>query len=153
MNENLTYSSDGLHLTEYFEGCKLVAYMPRPGDRWTIGYGHTKGVTQGMTCTQAQAEAWLQQDIQEAAAAVRRLVKIKLTQDEFDALADFVFNLGATNFAGSTLLRLLNAGNIAAAAREFEKWDRAGGKEMASLLRRRQTEEKMFLGGQSEFDT
>jgi lysozyme len=139
----MTYSEDGLHLTEQFEGCKLDAYQDSVGVA-TIGYGHTRNVTMGMTCTQEQAEQWLQEDIQSAADAVNRLVTVELTQQEFDALVDFTFNLGAGNLQSSTLLRLLNSGDYAGAAGEFDKWDRAGGQVLAGLLRRRQAEADMF---------
>jgi lysozyme len=98
----------------------------------------------GMTCTQEQAEQWLQEDIQSAADAVNRLVTVELTQQEFDALVDFTFNLGAGNLQSSTLLRLLNSGDYTGAAGEFDKWDRAGGQVLAGLLRRRQAEADMF---------
>jgi lysozyme len=139
----MEYSLDGLHLTESFEGCRLDAYLDSVGVP-TIGYGHTHGVTLGMTCTQDQAEQWLQQDIQVAAEAVNRMVTVTLTQQEFDALVDFTFNLGTGSLQKSTLLRLLNAGDYKGAATEFDKWDKAGGKVMAGLLRRRQSEEQMF---------
>ena len=139
----MEYSLDGLHLTESFEDCRLQAYLDSGGVP-TIGYGHTHGVAMGMTCTQEQAEQWLQQDVQVAAQAVNRMVTVALTQPEFDALVDFTFNLGTGSLQHSTLLRLLNAGDYKGAAAEFEKWDRAGGKVMAGLLRRRQAEEQMF---------
>jgi lysozyme len=139
----MEYSLDGLHLTESFEGCRLQAYPDSVGVP-TIGYGHTHGVALGMTCTQDQAEQWLQQDIQVAAQAVNRMVTVTLTQPEFDALVDFTFNLGTGSLQHSTLLRLLNAGDYKGAAAEFDKWDKAGGKVMAGLLRRRQSEEQMF---------
>lgn len=139
----MTYSEDGLHLTEQFEGCKLDAYQDSVGVA-TIGYGHTRNVTMGMTCTQEQAEQWLQEDVQSAADAVNRLVTVELTQQEFDALVDFTFNLGAGNLQRSTLLRLLNSGDYTGAAAEFQKWDKAGGQVLAGLLRRRQAEADMF---------
>jgi lysozyme len=143
----MTYSKDGLHLTESFEGIRLTAY-PDPGtggEPWTIGYGHTgNDVCGSTTCTQEQAEAWLLQDVQKAAAAVNDLVQVDLTQNEFDALVDFVFNLGVGNFKSSTLLRKINAGDMDGAAAEFDKWDRAAGKVMAGLLRRRQAETDLF---------
>ena len=143
----MTYSQTGLHLTENFEGCSLTAY-PDPGtggDPWTAGYGHTgDDVCEGTTCTQEQAEQWLMQDVQHAAKAVNDLVQIDLTQEEFDALVDFTFNLGVGNFRSSTLLRKLNAGDIDGAAAEFDKWDRAGGRVMAGILRRRQAETNLF---------
>jgi len=141
---NFTYGREGLSLTEQFEGCRLAAYQDQVGV-WTIGYGHTgPEVVAGLTITQAQAEAYLAADVQSAAACVNRLVAVQLTQEEFDALVDFVFNLGQGAFASSTLLRLLNAGSFAAAAEQFVQWDRAGGAVVAGLLRRRQAETALF---------
>lgn len=141
----MKYSKDGLALTESFESCRLVAYPDIKGV-WTIGWGHTGVlVVPGLTCTQAQADAWLLQDCAAAEQAVNRFVCVSMTQHEFDALVDFTFNCGVTAFANSTLLKLLNAGNVHAAAHEFEKWDHASGKVVAGLLRRRLAEEKEFL--------
>ncbi|MGA8111866.1 MAG: lysozyme [Acidobacteriaceae bacterium] len=138
---SLTYGRDGLNLTEQFEGCRLTAYQDQVGV-WTIGYGHTgPEVVAGLTITQAQAETCLAADVQSAAACVNRLVAVQLNQQEFDALVDFVFNLGQ---GASTLLRLLNAGSFAAAAGQFAQWDRAGGAVVAGLLRRRQVETALF---------
>ena len=139
----MAYSKAGIQLTERFEGCRLAAY-PDTGGVWTIGYGHTHGVHPGMTCTLEQAEAWLREDIQAAADAVNRLVKISLKQTEFDALVDFVFNLGAGAFARSTMLKDINAGNFAAAALQFPLWDRDAGRVLAGLLHRRLAEEAEF---------
>ena len=136
MNPPMTYSKAGIQLTERFEGCRLAAY-PDTGGVWTIGYGHTHGVHPGMTCT-------LEQDIQAAADAVNRLVQISLKQPEFDALVDFVFNLGAGAFARSTMLKDINAGNLAAAALQFPLWDRDAGRVLAGLLHRRLAEEAEF---------
>jgi lysozyme len=141
---NLTYSGKGLCLTEQFEGCRLTAYQDQVGV-WTIGYGHTgPDVTPGLTITQAQAQAFLAHDVGKAVACVNQFVAIQLTQNEFDALVDFVFNLGTGAFTGSTLLRYLNAGNITAAAAQFDEWDHAGGAVVAGLLRRRQAETALF---------
>lgn len=117
------------------------------GAPWTIGVGHTgPEVRYGLQWTQDQADAQLIADVAGAVASVTRLVKTPLTQAEFDALVDFVFNLGSGQFAGSTMLKLLNAGNHAAAANEFQKWDMAGGEHVAGLLRRRLAEKAEFLG-------
>ncbi|HVW78097.1 MAG TPA: lysozyme [Alloacidobacterium sp.] len=146
---NFTYSRDGLALTEQFEGCRLIAYQDQVGV-WTIGYGHTgTGVVAGLTITQDQAEALLASDIAAAAAYVNQVVTIALVQEEFDALVDFVFNLGRGAFAGSTLLRDLNAGNFTTAAAQFDLWDHAGGQVVAGLLRRRQAETALFERGLS----
>ena len=146
----MIYSKNGLHLTEQFEGCKLTAY-PDPGTGgapWTIGYGHTGlEVYPGLTITQEKAEELLMQDTQKAVATVNAKVTGDITQQEFDALVDFVFNVGSGNFAGSTLLKKVNAGDIHGAAAEFEKWDMAAGKHIAGLLRRRHSEANEFLSG------
>lgn len=139
----MIYSSDGLHLTEGFEGCKLAAYQDQVGV-WTIGYGHTRGVVAGLTCTQEEAETWLQEDVQRVADAINRDVKIRLSQPEFDALVDFGFNLGVHALEGSTLWRKLNAGDFDGAAAEFPKWDMAGGHHVVGLLRRRLGEQSLF---------
>jgi lysozyme len=97
-----------------------------------------------MRCTQEQAEAWLLEDIALCEQDVNTHVEVPLTQGEFDALVDFAFNLGCGSLNGSTLLRLLNAGDFHGAAAEFEKWDHAGGKVVAGLLRRRQAERTEF---------
>ena len=145
MKPPMTYSKTGEQLTERFEGCWLQAYADT-GGVWTIGYGHTQGVMEGMTCTREQALAWLEQDTREAAAAVNRLVNVPLKQAEFDALADFVFNLGVGAFARSTLLHDLNAGNLAAAAAQFPLWDHDAGRVLAGLLHRRLAEQMEFEG-------
>jgi lysozyme len=139
----MEYSKQGVALTEQFEGCRLEAYQDIVG-RWTCGYGHTSGVTQDTTCTQAQAEAWLQEDMSWAVGVVNALVTIQLSQGEFDALVDFTFNLGSGSLAHSTLLQLVDAGDFTAAALEFDKWDHAGGQVVAGLLRRRQAETAEF---------
>jgi len=139
----MQYSKDGVQLTERFEGVRLTAYQDQVG-RWTIGYGHTANVNPGDTCTLEQAEAWLQQDTQWACDTVNKYVTVQLTQGEFDALVDFTFNLGSGSLQHSTLLRLVNAGDFANAANEFQKWDLAGGQVVAGLLRRRVAEAAEF---------
>jgi lysozyme len=137
-------SSNGIHLTASFESCRLLAYPDSKGVP-TIGYGHTRNVHLGMTCSQAQAEAWLLADVAVAVNAVDTLVRVSLTQGEYDALVDFAFNCGVAAFHGSTMLKLLNQGNYQAAANEFEKWDHCDGTEVAGLLRRRVAEKQEFL--------
>ncbi|SRR6266699_2365909 len=139
----MTYSQEGIALTENFEGCRLLAYRDQVG-RLTIGFGHTIGVKEGDSCTPQQAEALLTADIAWAVAFVNHIVKVILTQGEFDALVDFTFNLGSGNLQSSTLLKLVDEGQFETAAKEFEKWDLAGGKVVAGLLRRRQAEEQEF---------
>jgi lysozyme len=141
---NLTYSTKGLALSEQFEGCSLNSYQDQVGV-WTIGYGHTgSDVKPGMTITSAQAQALLALDVKSAAACVNNVVAVQLTQQEFDALVDFVFNLGAGAFRNSTMLRELNTGDFTGAAAQFDLWDRAGGAVVAGLLRRREAEADLF---------
>jgi lysozyme len=142
---NFTYSKNGLHLTELFEGDILSAYKDQHG-LWTIGYGHTAGVRAGLTITQQEAEALLAADIGMAAACVNEAVTVRLTQHQFDALVDFVFNLGITNFRYSTLLHDLNAGHFADALAQFRLWDHCGGVVNNGLLRRRDAEAAEFSG-------
>lgn len=140
----MKYSLKGLRLTEGFEGARLRAYQDSKGV-WTIGYGHTgHDVYEGLVWTQAQAEAALAIDEAWAESVVQARVKVPLTQNEFDALVDFVFNAGSGNFTASTMLRLLNAGDYHGAAGEFVKWDKCGGVVLAGLLRRRQAEAVEF---------
>ena len=139
----MEYSKNGLSLTEQFESCRLTAYPDSKGVP-TIGWGHTAGVYPGQTITQEQADDFLMADVQNAVAHVNNLVHIQLTQNEFDALVDFAFNCGCGAFASSTMLRLLNAGNITGAAYEFQRWDKADGTVVAGLLRRRIAESTEF---------
>ena len=98
----------------------------------------------GQHATQEQADALLLQDVQNAVNHVNHLVTVTLTQSEFDALVDFAFNCGCGAFAGSTLLKLLNAGDYPGAAAQFDVWDHASGKVVAGLLRRREAETQEF---------
>lgn len=142
----MTYTQTGLHLTEEFEGCVLHSYQDE-GGVWTIGYGHTLGVEPGMRCTRTQAVCWLLEDVKNAEHYVACLVRAPLTQDEYNALVDFVFNCGAENFRHSTMLRKLNAGYYALAANEFERWVYVKGRKSANLLARRLRERAIFLHG------
>ncbi|QNI37522.1 lysozyme [Edaphobacter albus] len=141
-----SYSDKGIAITESFEGLRLVAYQDSVGV-WTIGYGHTKGVKAGDTCTAAQADRWLREDVAWAEDCVNRLVKTSITQNQFDALVDFTFNLGCKSLEGSELLRLVNAGRYADAACQFARWNHAGGKVVAGLTRRRAAEATLFVIG------
>jgi lysozyme len=139
-------------LTESFEGCELKAYQDG-GRVWTIGYGHTYGVTQGMTCTLSQAEQWLDSDYRTAENAVNFYVKPQLSQPEFDALVDFVFNVGVGRFKGSTMLTLINQSQLYLAALEFDKWGLVKGQICAGILRRRQAETALFEEGVTDGNT
>lgn len=142
----MIYSKNGLLLTESFEGYSDVAYQDQ-GGVWTIAFGHTRGVKHGDRCTKAQGIIWLFEDLKIAEISVNHLVRVPLTQGEFDALVDFTFNLGVEDFTKSTLLVLVNWQHFSDAAKEFDKWDHCGGKEVAGLLRRREAETHLFNEG------
>ena len=146
METPLEYSGTGLAFTEGFEGCKLTSYQDS-GGIWTIGYGHIAGISPDMNCTQEQADLWLKEDTQSSVDTVNRLVDIQLNQEEFDALVDFVFNLGAGSFASSSMLKYINSNKLDLAALEFQKWDHCGGKVVQGLLNRRIAEQKEFNHG------
>jgi lysozyme len=120
-----------------------VAYQDQVGV-WTIGFGHTHGVSEGLVITQPIAESWLLQDTANAVDCVNKYVRVPLSQGQFDSLVDFVFNLGCGALQNSTLLKLLNANDFQNAALEFAKWDHAGGQVVAGLLLRRQAEAEEF---------
>jgi len=137
-------SKKGIELIKKYEGLKLKAYKC-PAGVWTIGYGHTKNVKQGDVITEVQAEILLIYDLNDFENCIKKNVRIPLTQNQFDALVSFCFNVGCGNFLKSTLLKKLNEGKIAEAAKEFLKWNKAGGKELAGLTKRRQEEMELFL--------
>ncbi|HAJ6812167.1 lysozyme [Escherichia coli] len=145
-------SDKGIALIKQFEGCKLTAY-PDPGSGgapWTIGYGWTqsvdgKPVRPGMTIDQATADRLLKTGLVSYENDVSRLVKVKLSQGQFDALVSFTYNLGSRSLSTSTLLSKLNAGDYAGAANEFPRWNKAGGKVLNGLTRRREAERALFL--------
>lgn len=142
-------SEKGIALIKEFEGCKLTAYQDSVGV-WTIGYGWTqpvdgKPIRAGMTIKQETAERLLKTGLVSYESDVSRMVKVGLTQGQFDALVSFTYNLGARSLSTSTLLRKLNAGDYAGAADEFLRWNKAGGKVLNGLTRRREAERALFL--------
>jgi lysozyme len=138
-------SQGGLdNLLKKFEGCKLKAYRC-PANVCTIGYGHTSAagapqVADGMIITQADAEDILKRDIVKYEIAVMDLVKVKLTQNQFDVLVDFAYNAGVGNLKSSTMLKKINSGDLDAVPAELMKWTKGGGKVLPGLVRRRQAE-------------
>jgi lysozyme len=139
----MKYSDKGMALTESFEGLSLTAYRDIVGV-WTNGYGNTHGVTPGSTITLKQAVDDLADNLAGAEYVVNKVVTVPLTQGQFDALVDFVFNLGSGAFQSSTLLRKLNLKDYAGASAEFVKWNHAGGVEVKGLTRRRLAEQALF---------
>ncbi|WP_370584688.1 lysozyme [Oculatella sp. LEGE 06141] len=143
-SERRQINTQGLELLKSFEGLRLTAYRDAVGV-WTIGYGTTTGVRPGMRITQSQAEALLRQDLLRFETAVNNLVKVPLTDNQFSALVSFTYNVGERALGTSTLLRLLNQGNYRGAANEFLRWNKAGGRVLAGLTRRRNAERTLFL--------
>lgn len=137
-------SQRGLSLIKSFEGLRLQAYQDAVSV-WTIGYGTTRGVNAGMKISKEQAERMLLNDVQRFEPEVERLVTAPLSQNQWDALVSFTYNLGSANLESSTLLRKLNAGDYAGAAEQFPRWSKAGGKVLAGLTRRREAERALFL--------
>ncbi len=149
----MTVSGAGRKAITAHEGLRLRAY-PDPatgGDPWTIGVGHTSAagkpiVYKGMVITAADADEILSRDLGKFEAYVRNAVKVPLKQHEFDALVSLCFHIGPRNFNKSSVVRRLNAGDRAGVAEAFLLWNKAAGKVMPGLTRRRKEEREMFLG-------
>lgn len=139
----------GLELIQHFEALELKAYQDCVGV-WTIGWGHTglchggASVEQGQEITRQQAEQLLIKDLAIFEQAVENMVQVEVNDNQFSALVSFAFNLGETNLRQSTLLKKLNEGDAFAASKEFKRWNKAGGKRMAGLVRRRLSERNLF---------
>jgi len=146
-------SKEGIDLIKEFESLELSAY-PDPatgGEPWTIGYGHTSmagppKVFKGLRVTATEAEYILQRDLTKYEGGVERLVKVPLTQNQFDALVSFAFNCGVDALKKSTLLKRVNANAFDAVPAELMKWTKANGKEMKGLVRRRRAEAALWRG-------
>jgi len=143
-------SEQGIELIKQMEGFSDTAY-PDPasgGAPYTIGFGRTFKVKPGQRCDRMQADYWLRhQDAPRAAECVSRYVKTKLTQNEFDALVSFTYNLGCQALRSSTLLKMLNRGDKAGAAAQFSRWVFAGHKQLPGLVKRRARERDVFVNG------
>lgn len=138
-------NNQGISMIVNHEKCKLKSYVC-PAGVLTIGYGHTgRDVKNGMEITQADAERILLSDLEKFCAAVERLVKVPLSDNQFAALVSLCFNIGEGAFGKSTLLKKLNAGDIIGAVQEFPKWNRGGGKVLPGLVRRREDEQRLFI--------
>lgn len=138
-------SAEGLALIKKFEGCELEAYQDAVGV-WTIGYGHIKGVKEGMTITKQQAEEMLLEELVEYENYVLEAVNHQLDQCMFDALVSWTYNLGPSNLNASTMLKVLNAGDYDAVPEQIKRWNKAGGKVLTGLVRRREAEALLFEG-------
>lgn len=143
-------SEQGLKLITSNEGLKLKPYYDSvlvP----TIGYGSTyyedgtKVTIKDAPITEERAVELLKNVVKTFEESINKLVKVKLTQNQFDSLVCFTYNIGISNFTNSTMLRLLNQGKYEEAAKEFSRWNKAGGKVLAGLVRRRKEEMELFL--------
>lgn len=142
----LSISPEGTTLIQDHEGLELAAYYD-VANVLTICYGSTRNVKPNSTETLEQCKTRLAEDIAVAERAVKRLVKVPLTQSQYDALVSFTFNLGSGNLSRSTLLKRVNAGECYAAGREFYRWVYAGGEKLRGLQRRRAAEAELWFQG------
>ncbi|MCK2054768.1 lysozyme [Methylobacterium sp. 37f] len=135
----------GLSLIKSFEGCELTAYKC-PAGALTIGYGHTgSDVKPGQVITPHRAEELLQGDLAKFEQAVSKALKVAVSPNQFGALVSLAYNIGGTALARSTLIKRLNAGDTQGAADQFLAWNKAGGKVLKGLTRRREAERALFL--------
>lgn len=144
-----TISPKGYELIKTFEGFRTDAYLDT-GGVWTIGYGtirypNGKAVKFGDRCTKEQGEKYLMNDCKWVNDAIKQNVKRPLTQNQYDALASFIYNVGATAFKSSTLLRLINENKLDSAANEFGRWILDNGRVIKGLVNRRAAEKELFL--------
>ena len=136
-------SQEGLALIKKFEGCRLEAYKCS-ANVLTIGYGHTGGVKETDTITQDEADKLLQEDVEQFEKYVDDNVTVELGQSQFDALVAWTFNLGVGNLRESTMLKKLNSEDYASVPSEMKRWNKAGGKTLDGLIRRRKAESLLF---------
>lgn len=145
----MSTSQNGINLISSFEGCELKAYLC-PAKVWTIGFGTTVypngvKVKKGDSCTLDQAKQFKAHDLKRFEKTVNNLVKVPLTQNQFDALVSLTYNIGTGAFEESTLLKKLNTGDYQGAADQFTVWNKGGGKVLQGLVNRRAKEKEVFL--------
>lgn len=139
-----TLSAAGEKLIQDFEGFSGKPY--RDADGWSIGFGHYMGKTPAMgVISRADAAALFRQDAQQAIGTINNNVKVPLSQNQFDSLTSFIYNVGINAFKNSTLLKKLNAGDYQGAASEFLRWNKSQGKVNPALVARREAERQLFL--------
>ena len=136
-------SQECIDLVKFFEGFEPRAYLC-PANVWTIGYGRTKNVKEGDELTELQAERDLLEELEEFGHQVSSTVKVSLEQSQFDALTSWTYNLGVGNLQSSTLLKKLNSGDKNSVPSEMVRWNKAAGKVLAGLTRRREAEAKLW---------
>ena len=143
----MNISKRGIDLIKSFEGCKLTSYKC-PAGVWTIGWGTTgPTIVSGLKWSQEQADSAFEKHLAEFSQGVTDLLKVPVTQSQFDALVSFAYNVGLGALRKSTLLRLLNSGDYSGAAGEFGKWINKGTDFEAGLRRRREAERQLYAGG------
>jgi lysozyme len=138
-------SSEGLDLIKKFEGLELTAYKCAAGV-WTIGYGHTKDVQEGDEWSESHANHMLEVELEEFEGYINDNVTVALSQHQFDALVSWVYNLGPANLKASTMLKVLNSGDYEGVPAQIQRWNKAGGKVLEGLIRRRKAESLLFMG-------
>ena len=138
-------SNKGIELIKHFEGCETEAYLC-PAGVPTIGYGHIKGVQLGDVITYQEAHEMLLEELSEYENYINDMVTVELSQNQFDAMVSWVYNLGGGNLKSSTLLKTLNIGNYRGVPEQIMRWNKAGGKVLEGLTRRRQAEADLFSG-------
>ena len=129
-------SQEGLSLIKKFEGCELEAYRCA-ANVLTIGYGSTKGVKEGDTITQEEADNLLLHEMNEYEGYINDMVEVDLEQNQFDAMVSWVFNLGPANLKASTLLKVLNSKDYDGVPMQIKRWNKAAGQVKQGLIRRR----------------
>ena len=147
--EKMEISKEGIALIKRFEGCSLSSYLCQANVP-TIGFGSTKGVKMGMEISQERAEALLLEDVADFEDAINEIVQVPLQQNQFDALCSWVFNLGPNNLKSSTLLAVLNQGKYKDVPEQIIRWNKAGGKILEGLKKRRASESLLFQGKEWE---
>ena len=139
-------NSNGLLLIKSFEGLRLKAYRDAVGI-WTIGYGTTRGVQPNMSISEAEAEQLMRDDLIRFEQAINSAISVPINDNQFSALVSFTYNVGSGAFRDSTLLKRLNGRqDIRKTADEFPRWNKAGGRILHGLTRRRHAERALFLG-------
>jgi len=150
---NMQISEEGLSLIKKFEGCPVdqdgncYAYQDVVGV-WTIGFGRTKDVKEGDKMTKDEAVYLLEEEMMEYEGYINDLVEVPLEQNQFDALVSWVYNLGSGNLQSSTMLRVLNEGKYEEVPAQIRRWNKAGGEVYEGLVKRRESEAVMFMGGE-----
>ena len=142
---DMKISQEGIALIKHYEGCKLESYQCSAGV-WTIGYGSTKNVKEGMSIDAEKAEQLLIKDLAIFEKEVANLVSVPLEQNQYDAIVSWTFNLGSSNLKASTMLKVLNNGVYEAVPEQLKRWNKVKGVVNDGLVKRRKSEALLFEG-------